>query len=212
MKKLFFLLAASCIANCALAQLDVLDPNGKKMGTAKHTISTTGGKITTTIVLNMNQNGAAVVMTASTVHSAAGDPLSQNFGIKATNQGNTFNVATKATFAGKKATLVSSGMGNSETKTVTAVGAVRDASIVWSTGKVPAVGTKTTYYQLDPTSAVFEKHTATYHGLRKLKIGGKDVSAHVITSTGGGETVKVYFTSKGELLKLESPQFTLVKR
>ena len=83
---------------------------------------------------------------------------------------------------------------------------------VCATVNFPAVGTNTTYYQLDPLTVSFVKHTDTYHGIRSIKIGGKNVSAHVIVAVNAEGTSKEYFTSKGELLRLESPQFTLVKR
>ena len=44
------------------------------------------------------------------------------------------------------------------------------------------------------------------------KVGGKNVSAHVVATVEGSDTTKVYFTSRGELLKLESKQFNLVKK
>lgn len=212
MRKLFLITTAIAVCTSAFAQLEIVDPSGKKVGTATHTLSTAGGKITNKLVMKMSQQGASVTMTMNLVHSSVGDPISYGMNMSMSGQGSTMTAEAKATFAGKKATIVSTAMGNKETKTATAGGSVRDLSAVWMTGKIPAVGTKSTYYQLEPMSGVFNKCTSTYHGLRTLKVGGKNVSAHVIATVEGTDTTKVYFTSKGELLKLESKDFTLVKR
>jgi hypothetical protein len=212
MNRLCLITAVIALTTSALAQLDIVDPSGKKVGTATHSLSTGGGRITNKLVLKMSQQGASVSMTMNIVHSAVGDPVSYVMNMSMSGQGSTMTADSKATFAGKKATIVSTAMGNKETKIATAAGPVRDLSAVWMTGKLPAVGSKSTYYQLDPMSGVFSKCTSTYHGLRTLKVGGKNVSAHVIATVEGNDTTKVYFTSRGELLKLESKQFNLVKR
>jgi hypothetical protein len=212
MRRLFVFAAAIAVSTSALAQLDVVDPNGKKVGTATHTLSIAGGKITNKLVLKMNQQGANVTMTMNFVHTSVGDPVTFSLNMSMAGQGGNMTADGKATFAGQKATIVMNAMGQKQNKTATAPGTVRDPSAVWVSGKVPAVGTKATYYQLDPMAGTFSKATATYHGLRDLKVGGKTVKAHVIVQAEGNNTSKVYFTSKGELLKLESSQFTLVKR
>jgi hypothetical protein len=130
----------------------------------------------------------------------------------ASAQGNQMSATTKATVSGKKATIVTSGMGQSETKTVTAAGNVNNKSAVWMTGKVPAVGTTITFYELDSMNGKWEKSTTTYHGTRSVKLANRTVTAHCISSKQGNETVKVYFTSTGDLVKLESSQLTLVQR
>jgi hypothetical protein len=211
-KKLSLATFLVVLASSALAQYDVLDPKGKKIGTATDTNSVSSGKIVSKGMMTIAQNGMSIVLTTLSTHTGAGDPIGYTLGMKATNQGSTMSVETKVTFNGRKATLVTTAMGRKETKTVTAPGTVRDVTRVWATGKVPAVGAKTTYYQLDPVTVTFVKHTDTYHGIRSIKIGGKNVSAHVIVAVSSDGTSKEYFTSKGELLRLESPQFTLVKR
>ena len=103
-------------------------------------------------------------------------------------------------------------MGQNETKTVTAAGNVNNKSAVWITGKVPAVGPSTTYYELDAMTGTWKKSTTTYHGTRSVKLANRTVTAHCMSSKEGNETVKIYFTSTGDLVKLESPQLTLVQR
>jgi hypothetical protein len=205
--------ALACALSCLVSasNLDIFDDKGKKIGNGTFKLTRPAGKISTHLVLNLSQQGAKMTMDITSVYSNAGDPLNQAFKMSAAAQGGSFNASSKATFQGRKATIVGSGMGQSSTKTVTSLGPVRDISVIWSTGKVPTVGTSTTYYQLDPMAATFEKTTATYQGVRNVKVGSRTVSAHVIT-TSGADATKYYFTSKGDLVKLESKQFTLVQR
>ncbi|MEO7453714.1 MAG: hypothetical protein ABIV13_03005 [Fimbriimonadales bacterium] len=212
MRRIFVFAAAIAVTTSAFAQLDVVDAQGKKVGTATHTLSTAGGKITNKLTMKMSQQGASINMTMIFIHTAVGDPVTYTLNMGMTGQGSTMKADGKATFNGKKATIVMDAMGQKQNKTATAPGTVRDPSAVWVTGKVPAVGTKATYYQLDPMAGTFSKTTTTYHGLRDLKVGGKAVKAHCVATVEGTTTSKFYFTSKGELLKLESPQFNIVKR
>ena len=213
MKRTIFLMAAAAlVAMASASNLDVLDPNGKKIGTGTFKLTNAGGKITTRLVVNVTQQGAKIMMDISDVHTSAGDPLSQIYKMTASAQGNEMSATTKATITGKKATIVTSGMGQSETKSVTAAGSVNNKSVIWMTGKVPAVGTTTTCYELNAMTGMWSKSTMTYHGTRSVKLANRTVTAHCITSKEGNETAKVYFTSTGDLVKLESPQLTLVQR
>ena len=103
--------------------------------------------------------------------------------------------------------------GRKYTRTITSPGSFKDISMIWLTGKVPAVGTKTTYYQVNQDMWACYKQVATYHGLRELKIGGKKVSAHVVVSTTEGVTAtKIYFGPAGQLYRLETGPLTIIKR
>jgi hypothetical protein len=103
--------------------------------------------------------------------------------------------------------------GRNYKRTITAPGSFKDITMIWLTGKVPAIGTKTSFYQVSQDTWSYYKQDATYHGLRELKIGGKKISAHVVVSTTTGMTpTKIYFGSKGELYRLETGPLTIVKR
>lgn len=210
------------VAACALAlaitatasQLNVVDAkSGKKIGDATYSLTKASGKVTVKITMTMAQENAKVNMSMTFVHTSAGDPVSQLMKVTATAQGNTFTSEVDTKFAGRKATMTVTAMGNKQTKTATAAGPVTDKTVVWIAGSLPAVGTKTTVYEFDPQAGVFEKATNTYHGIRDVKTASnKTVKAHVITSTKGSETTKIYFTSSGDLVKLESTGMTLVQK
>lgn len=209
---IFTALAVTLVVGAAASKLNVLDPKGKKVGTATYSFVQGSGKLSTRLILTMIEQGANVSIDMTAVHSSTGNPMSQVFKVSAAVQGNKFDSSAKVTFAGRKATVVSTAMGKSETKSATAPGPVADQSVVWMSGRIPAVGATSTAYEFDAMAATWEKTVSTYHGLRTVKMGSRSVSAHVLTSNKGGESTKVYFTAKGDLLKLESKQFNLIQQ
>ncbi|MDQ2986064.1 MAG: hypothetical protein M3R13_05015 [Armatimonadota bacterium] len=205
-------MAVTLVVGAAASKLNVMDPSGKKVGTATYSFIQGGEKLSTRLILTMTEQGANVTMDMTNVYSSAGNPMTQLVKISAALQGNKFESSAKATFAGRKATVVTTAMGKTETKSATAPGSVADQSIVWIGGRIPAVGTKSTAYEFNPMNVTWKKTVSTYHGLRTVKLGSRSVSAHVLTSTQGDENTKVYFTAKGDLIKLESKQFNLIQQ
>jgi len=196
----------------AHAQYDVFDPDGKKSGTASYTMTSAGGKITTKLVIDVSRDGGKFHLELVSVHNSDGDPIEYVSKDRGSSSGSSFTSSSKSTFSGRTATVVTETGARKYTRTITAPGPIKDLSMVWLTGKVPAVGTKSTYYQFNPDSWSFTKHVATYHGLRDITIGGKTVSAHAVTSSNERSTQKIYFSSTGVMYRLESGPLIIVKR
>ena len=207
---ILLLSALAAVANGS--KLNVLDPQGKKVGTGTFTLTKAATKVTMRIVLNMSEQGAKLTMDMSDSYSPSGNPLSQVMKMSATAQGNSFTSTTTVSYSGKKATLKTTAMGKTSTKSATSPGPIADASVAWISGKIPAVGTSSTYYRFDPLRGEWEKNVNTYHGLRNVKIGQRTVSAHVMSTKSADDNTKVYFTKSGDLVKLESKEFTLVQQ
>lgn len=209
MKRLFFPVVLVAATICASAsELTVTDKAGKKMGTATFSMSSGSGKLTHKFNMTLQQQGGTVTMNLTSVHTTTGDPLSSVMTMTANMQGNSMNSSVKVTHLGRKATVVTNAMGQSKTETSTAPGSVTDKSMTWMSGKIPAVGTSTTYYSFAPVTGKWSKTTTTYHGTRSVKLSKGTVTAHVLTQKSATETTKIYFTAKGDLLRLESNDFT----
>ncbi len=184
--------------------LTITDKAGKKMGKATYSFTNASGKLTTKLVMTMEEQGAKVVMDMANVYTAAGDPISARVITTANFQGNSMKTTTSVSFSGRKATVVSNAMGKTSNKSFTSPGNVNDKSMVWFAGKIPAVGTSTVFYSFEPMSLSWSKTTAKYHGTRSVKLSKGTVTAHVMTQTSDIESTKVYFTANGDLLRLES--------
>jgi hypothetical protein len=200
------------VASCFASTLNVMDGSGVKVGTATFTFTKSAAKLSTRIVMTLNQQGAKVTLDMTDTYSSTGNPLQQILKMKASMQGTSFDTTSKVTFNGRKASVTTTAMGKSQTKSATAPGTVTDSSVLWMTGKVPAVGTTATCYKFDPMDGAWSKSTNTYHGLRTVKTASKSVSAHVISSKDDSDTTKVYFTKTGDLVKLETKEFTLIQQ
>lgn len=68
--------------------------------------------------------------------------------------------------------------------------------------KSPPVGKTASYYVLDPTTLSFVKNTATVKGPAKTMVNGKEVSGTLVELAEPRSTMKVYLTSKGDLIKV----------
>jgi hypothetical protein len=174
------------------------------MGTATYAFTNASGRLTTKLVMTMAQQGAKVVVDTTNVYSSTGDPISMIMTTSMSMQDNSMKSTVKVTFAGKKATIVSTAMGKSTSKTSTAPGSVTDKSMLWFAGKLPAPGTSLVYYGFDPMKGDWSKTTTKYHGTRSVKLSKGTATAHVLTQTSDNETMKIYFTAKGDLLRLEA--------
>jgi hypothetical protein len=208
LKKFLFAAITFVISVGVLAStLTITDKAGKKMGTAIYSFTNASGKLTTKLVMTMEQQGVKVVVDETNVYSAAGDPLTLVRITTGTVQGKSTKSTTKVTFSGKKATEVETMDGKTNTTPSTAPGSVNDKSMVWLSGKLPAIGTSTEFYSYETHSARWIKATTKYHGTRTVNLSKGAVTAHVITQTRANETMKIYFTANGDLLRLEAGDF-----
>lgn len=213
MKRIVFLVLTSAVLVPAIAsQFDVLDPKGAKKGTGNYYQTVTKDRITMRFVMAVSEARGTMKIEISDVYTTVGNPVSKTYRFSLAAQTETIAGTTGVTFSGRKATVTSTAMGQKKVSTLTAPGSVTDPSVVWATGKVPAVGKKVVYYSFDPFAQKFTRESATYHGIRTVQTRSKKVSAHVITATHGEDTQKLYFTSKGDMVKLESKQFTLIQK
>jgi len=209
LKRLILATAMAVITvSVSASSLTVTDKAGKKVGSATFSMKTGSGRITHTLNMTFKQQGATITLNTTSAFSTSGNPLSTIMKMSAKMQDNAMTNDINVTFAGKKATLVAKAMGQSKTKSATAPGSVTDKSVVWMAGKIPAAGTSSVHYSFSPMEGSWRKTTVKYHGTRSVKLSKGTVTAHVLTEVSDAQTTKVYFTAKGDLLRLEAGDFT----
>ena len=85
---------------------------------------------------------------------------------------------------------------------------VEATSEFWFCRDQPKPGDVSTYWRYDLGELEFVETKCQYHGKRTIKVGGKDVSAHMVTL---GD-VTAYVDEVGDPYKIESPGVSMVKK
>lgn len=112
-----------------------------------------------------------------------------------------------ADFKSKTIELVVDNAGSITKKTlaIPTDGEIVDDAIntVWAEGS--AVGSKRAFYVLDPMTASLVKNEIKLLGQKKTILQGKEISANAVQLSEPRSTMTAYFSSKGDLIKLDGP-------
>ncbi|MEQ1934313.1 MAG: transglutaminase-like domain-containing protein [Fimbriimonadaceae bacterium] len=76
-------------------------------------------------------------------------------------------------------------------------------NMVWAEGA--AVGSKRAFYVLDPMTASLVKNEIKLLGNKSITINGKSITANAVEMSEPRSTMTAYFSSKGDLIKLDGP-------
>lgn len=156
-------------------------------------------------VINAGLLGSAMQMEIDSVSwsDANGKPIKMRFVTKSSGRSQTLD----ATFAGQKVMLdiVNNGAVTKKTLDVPAGGLIVDDPLTPIVSGGFAVGTRQTFYVLDPTTASLVKNEVVLKGPAEVDVKGTKVSATRVDVLDPRANTSVYMSAKGDLVKAEGP-------
>jgi len=135
---------------------------------------------------------------------AKGRPVQMRF--VTTSSGRTQTVDAK--FGPQSIAVAIDNSGNRSTKTLPippGAEIVDDATAAFLAGDRPAVGTKRTFYVLDPTTVSLIKNEAVYRGPARVKVRSNQVEAIQVDLIDPRASTKLFVSDKGDVVKIEGP-------
>lgn len=135
---------------------------------------------------------------------AKGRPIKMRF--VTTSSGRTQTV--DARFRAESIAVAIDNSGNRSTKSIpipSGAEIVDDATAAFLAGDRPAVGTRRSFYVLDPTTVSLIKNEAVYRGPAKVKVKTVEVDATQIDLIDPRAATKVFVSAKGDVVKIEGP-------
>lgn len=158
------------------------------------------------ILTDANQRNVSVLQEST--YDQRGRPVRH---LQVTNlAGNAARQSITVTFDGGRATVRIDQGGQRTETTSDAPAGVRIEALpeFWFVRDKPKAGDVSTYWRFDLGRQEWVETRAVYHGRRSIQVGGKEISAHLVTF---GES-RAYVDDEGDPWRIESPGAVMVRR
>ncbi|MBS1713569.1 MAG: hypothetical protein JST30_04455 [Armatimonadetes bacterium] len=194
-----------CLAPSAFAgdvKLSITGPDGLK-GTATMTnkLLEDGNKLVRLTMKLKYENGESVDVIQESSYSADGEPKR----MLQTYKGTSRKTSVVVTFDPDGAQVVSdNGSGPKTNKVVRPQGSVANTAEFWFLRDRPKVGQSVEFYAFRVSEQAWAKTKAKFEGKREIVVGGKKVSANVVSM---GES-KAFYDEAGDLYRFEIGKMT----